>query len=419
MDVGTAVLIVFSLATVLYMFLVYRGVGVVKSLVMVLVFVKIFAGVLYLVGVDRPLFIVHTRVGSTTITAMQLLLFSALFANLWLWGRAAELEKWFRAAALAGLILFSSVATVATVASAATQATASGVPQVTQVLVKKDPGGTQYDWYVAPLCTWQEYVPGYGYQTVGLVIAQNKYSSDNWVLAKGYKHFNVFSGEYWTVTKKYYDLVLDKFFRVYFESNGTYIIYIAQQKGKVVIGPLPCNITGNTPVTLYQGVVLSKHVVHNGDKVINYEQMLTSPGNYYVQTGWMGGVCLCPPTLGDGEINGYIKYNISIYKNYQLIDQEIVNPGAVLGPYPVSKFDIITVKGYAIVTLPSTGGGGGSPGNPGNTPSNNTSSASSSGNNGQAASPRIIEIKKEEAAAIAVASLAVDLIALFLAVKPR
>ena len=52
--------------------------GIGKAFIVAMLFTDIFLVVFLVLGVDRPLFTVYTRIGSTTFTAVEILLFFKL-----------------------------------------------------------------------------------------------------------------------------------------------------------------------------------------------------------------------------------------------------------------------------------------------------------------------------------------------------
>lgn len=404
---GLAVLFVFGLSTLLYMFLVYRGVGIVKSLVIVLIFVKIFAGVLYLVGVDRPLWIIHTRVGDATVTAMQLLLLSALIANAWLMSRASDLERFFRVAAIVALLWVPALAGVTHAA-------------VTQVVVVQDPEGTPYPWYAAPLCTWQEYVQGYGYKKAGLLVGHKVYDKDDWALLKGYEHYNVYVKPYWTVVGKLYAIAPDKNYKLYLEFNGSHLVYATGGLGSTSIGPLPCFVSGYQATWKYQGVYLTKRTVEDGELVSEKEILWIDNKDQvdaYVVVGWMGN-----PQIYSWQSAGlagtHVKYNVSVYINYSPTPaaQGIVKPGGSLGPVTLHKYDVVKIVVTAVIDQASSSDSSGSPTQTPGTPSQ-TTTAIQGGAPEELGNSRVVILEKlveSEGAALVLVIAVVLLVAVIL-----
>ena len=91
----TILLVSFMFTTTLaFIVLVWKtDLGVTKSIIVTLLLMKVWIGVFYLMDVDREFFIVETRIGSFTVTAMMILFVSTLIANVYLIARMENLRR--------------------------------------------------------------------------------------------------------------------------------------------------------------------------------------------------------------------------------------------------------------------------------------------------------------------------------------
>ena len=96
MEIAKAIILAVFLLSLTFVFttlIAKTSIGVVKSLIVTLIVAKVWIGVFYLMGIDRPLFVIKTKIGNTTVTAMMLLFLTTLATNLYFITRVEKLEK--------------------------------------------------------------------------------------------------------------------------------------------------------------------------------------------------------------------------------------------------------------------------------------------------------------------------------------
>ena len=67
--------------------------GVTKSLIVTLLIAKVWTGIFYLMGIDKPVVIIRTKLGDATITAMMLLFLTTLITNIYFITRIEKIQK--------------------------------------------------------------------------------------------------------------------------------------------------------------------------------------------------------------------------------------------------------------------------------------------------------------------------------------
>ena len=82
-----------SLTAIFIILVAKTQIGIAKSLIVTLIIAKIWIGIFYLMGIDRPIIIIKTRLGQATITAMMLLFLTTLATNLYFISRIEKIQK--------------------------------------------------------------------------------------------------------------------------------------------------------------------------------------------------------------------------------------------------------------------------------------------------------------------------------------
>lgn len=67
--------------------------GLTKGFISLMIVVDIYTVAFMLLGIDRPLFIIYTRLGSITVTALMLFLIIKIPFTIWTIARTAKLQK--------------------------------------------------------------------------------------------------------------------------------------------------------------------------------------------------------------------------------------------------------------------------------------------------------------------------------------
>lgn len=91
-----AALAVFALSVTLAFILISWRYGVVKGLLAALLLAKLLAAMFMLLGVDRPIATVKTKLGDFTITAMMLFLASSFVTTIYIAARLGDLDRIFK-----------------------------------------------------------------------------------------------------------------------------------------------------------------------------------------------------------------------------------------------------------------------------------------------------------------------------------
>jgi len=67
--------------------------GVTKGFIALMLLVDVYAVALMILGIDRPLFIIYTRLGSITVTALMIFLIIKIPFTIWTIAKSAKLQQ--------------------------------------------------------------------------------------------------------------------------------------------------------------------------------------------------------------------------------------------------------------------------------------------------------------------------------------